>query len=177
MRIDLNEGEIIEMVGNKAYEYERKYHGCAQCTLRSLQECLNLPNGNVIKSATAFCGGIARSGNLCGGLTGGLMAIGLAFGRDVSEMEQGMENPSYIRTREVAFEFYHRFKQEFHGVTCWEVQDKVIGRHFNLNDPEERAAFFTTGAWEAGAEIVSTAAKIAAKIILEAGWDPIRSSK
>ena len=28
-------------VALKAYEYEKIYHGCAQCTLKALQDCFN----------------------------------------------------------------------------------------------------------------------------------------
>jgi len=35
----------------------------------------------IVKLASGFTGGIGRSGSVCGALTGGVMALGLAFGR------------------------------------------------------------------------------------------------
>ena len=50
-----------------------------------MQEKLGLPNGNVFKSASALAAGVARGGETCGALTGGVMAIGLLVGREKIE--------------------------------------------------------------------------------------------
>jgi C_GCAxxG_C_C family probable redox protein len=76
---------LMTKIGEKAYVYERTYHGCSQCVLAALQESLGVGSQDSFKAATALAGGIARMGSTCGALVGGIMGIGLAFGREVLE--------------------------------------------------------------------------------------------
>ena len=81
----MKEGEKEKLFGEiekTAHDYEVKYGGCAQCVLIALQEHLKLGNGEAFKAASAFAGGFANCGETCGALSGGMMAIGLAYGRE-----------------------------------------------------------------------------------------------
>ena len=73
-------------VGEKAYNYERRYHCCSQATLLALQEALGLEDELALKAASSLCGGVALSGNTCGALSAGVMVMGMKHGRgDLSE--------------------------------------------------------------------------------------------
>jgi C_GCAxxG_C_C family probable redox protein len=64
--------------------------------------------------ATGFGGGIARNGDTCGALTGGVIAIGLAIGR--SRPEESRE-PCYS----VVDRFYNEFVRTFGTCRCREL--------------------------------------------------------
>ena len=54
-------------------------------------------NSNLIpKIATGFGGGIAGSGSVCGALVGGVMAIGIKYGRsEVNQIEADQKNKKF----------------------------------------------------------------------------------
>ena len=159
-----DDSKLIEKAGNAAYEYEKTYHGCSQCVLKALQDTLDLGDGLTFKAASALAGGVARMGESCGSLLGGVLAIGLAFGRD--RLEVTSESEGYMKAHRVAGELGNRFKAEFGGTRCWDVQTGVFGRSFDLRDPLEMKAFLEAGGHEKCPEVARKAAELAAEIIL-----------
>ncbi|MBN2565347.1 MAG: C_GCAxxG_C_C family protein [Candidatus Eisenbacteria bacterium] len=71
-------------------------------------------NPAIPKIAYGFAGGIGNSGDVCGAVVGGVMAIGLKLGRGDS-MEGMMQNLG------VAREFRRRFKEEMGETECREL--------------------------------------------------------
>jgi len=88
-----------------------------------------LGNQEAFKAATGFAGGYADIGDICGAPSGGLMAIGLAFGRDKLE-ETGLSE-NYQKVMDLGLKLYNRFKKLFGSVRCYDIQNAVFGRHFN----------------------------------------------
>jgi C_GCAxxG_C_C family probable redox protein len=164
--------KIIKKTGNDAHAYETTYHGCAQCVLKALQENLDLGDDLTFKAASALAGGMARMGEACGSLLGGVLAISLAFGRD--RLEVTSESPAYMRAHKLAGELAERFREELGGIRCWDVQTTLFGRSFDLNNPSEAQAFVEAGGYEKCPEVARKAAELAAEIILrekEAGLE------
>ena len=64
--------------------------------------------------ATGFGGGVARNGDICGALAGGIMSIGLALGRDNSEESR---DPCYPAVDK----FYNDFVKTFGTCRCREL--------------------------------------------------------
>lgn len=158
--------EIAEV----AYNNERVYHGCTQCVLRALQDHLGLGNRESFKAATALGGGVARMGETCGALIGGIMAISLAFGRE--ELEDSLSSPSYARALELGKELCQRFREEIGNTKCRDIQKSLFGRSFNLWEPQEREEFIKAGGYEKCPNVVRAAAELTAEVILEAGYKP-----
>ena len=75
---------------------------------------------DVYKAATGLAGGIGNSGNTCGAITGGVMAMGMFYGREFTNKE----DPEEIQrqTHRMAQALVNRFQQEYGGVTCREIQ-------------------------------------------------------
>ena len=73
----MEESKIVKSkeAREKAYNYEREYHGCSQATLLALQEVLSLEDESIFKSASFLCGGLAFMGKTCGALTAGVMIL------------------------------------------------------------------------------------------------------
>lgn len=156
--------EFLEKIEKTAYEYDKVYHGCSQCTLKAIQEHLNLGNGEAFKAASALAGGIARMGETCGALLGAIMAIGLAYGRE--KLEVTFSSINYQKAMKVAIKLYQKFEEEFGSTKCRDIQKTLFGRSFNLNNPKDLEEFIKINAYEKCAKVVGKTARIAAEIIL-----------
>ena len=162
--------DLAAKIGKTAYEYERAYHGCSQCVLAALQDGFKLGGQESFKAATALAGGIARTGNACGALVGGLMAISLAFGRD--HLEDGATSKGYARAMDLGGELCKRFETAFGSTLCRDIQRSLFGRSFDLRDARERVEFRKAGSFEKCPQVTQRAAELAAQVILEAGFTP-----
>jgi C_GCAxxG_C_C family probable redox protein len=69
---------------------------------------------SIPRIATGFGGGIARNGDTCGAVTGGVVAISLALGRDTSEESRDPCYPAVDR-------FYNDFVRIFGTCKCREL--------------------------------------------------------
>jgi C_GCAxxG_C_C family probable redox protein len=54
-------------------------YNCAQAVLACCGRAYGLPKETAVQVAQAFGGGIGKTGNLCGALTGALMTVGLKW--------------------------------------------------------------------------------------------------
>ncbi|MBD3206734.1 hypothetical protein GF319_10395 [Candidatus Bathyarchaeota archaeon] len=141
----MNHGEI----GRKALEYD-KYSGCSQSVLLALQEAYDMFDMEAFKAATVLSGGIARRGETCGALVGGLLALGQAAGREDIEDTQ-----AYRDAMKPANEICERFKlrvqdafkseKSLESTLCRDIQRIIYGRAFDLNDKEDYKAFLEAG--------------------------------
>lgn len=108
----------------KAAAYFTQGYNCAESVLMTMQEAWNI--GPITpKIATAFGGGIGRSGSVCGSVNGAILAINLKYGRSNSD-----EDKEYAY--DLANEFIKRFKNEFKSEICYELIQ------CDLRDPEDR---------------------------------------
>jgi len=110
----------------KAVEYFSGNYNCAQSVLLAMQEYYGIPSGGLIpKIATPFGGGIGRCGSLCGALTGAVLAIGLKYGTETTNLKE--KEKSYKLARKL----YERFVKAWGTPFCREL----IG--YDLNDPKQ----------------------------------------
>ncbi|MCS7132173.1 MAG: C-GCAxxG-C-C family protein [Aigarchaeota archaeon] len=145
-----------------------EFHGCAQMTLKALQEVFGLTDIEVFKAASPLSGGVARSGEVCGALLGALLCVGVIFGR--SRLERTDMSEDYSRSMEVATRIYDEFKDEFGTSICREIHKRLFDRVYNLRDEKDVKEFIESGAWNKCAEVMSKAAEIAARNIIKAGY-------
>ncbi len=71
--------------------------------------------------ATPFGGGIAERGDICGALAGGLMAVGLKYGR------VGLDESQATAWR-LAGEYYDRFKDAFSATSCLDIHGPIYNK-------------------------------------------------
>jgi C_GCAxxG_C_C family probable redox protein len=107
---------------------ERKGH-CAQAVFATYGE--HLGSGKVdfetcMKISSAFSGGVAHTGNICGAVNGGLMALGLKHGG----------SPMEARVNEAAVLFMDEFKALNGTIVCRKLID-----HDLLTDDDVKHAF------------------------------------
>ena len=95
---------------------------CAESTVAALAHFLRFESPNIPRMATGFGGGMGRSKNLYGAVTGAVIAFGLLAGRD---------QPS--NTKDFCYhavaEFLAEFVQRFGSVNCFELTG------LDFNDP------------------------------------------
>ena len=140
---------IVEEIREKAHEYDQ-HSGCSQSVLLALQEGLDIGCEDSFRSATVLSGGVARRGETCGALLGGLMALGMVCGRSRIEDTQSYFSAVAVAD-EICNEFQKRMEEEFgfteplESTLCAEIQTRIYGRSFDIRDPEERDAFLAAG--------------------------------
>ena len=153
--------KLLDRVAWAAYYNDRVYEGCTRSVLQALQSHLHLENGGAIKASTALAAGVARMGETCGALTGGIMAIGLVLGREELEDIQ-----AYRNSMQASYEMYNRFREEVGSSLCFEIHKKLLGRSFDFKIDEEAEEWYKAGGLEKCPMVCAIAARIAADIIL-----------
>ena len=138
-----------------------KSRNCAQTSFVILQEQFDLDGDTVLKALTAFPG-IALRCETCGAVTGSLMALGLIFGREELDDEQGFQIAVTI-----ARTFCQRFEKELGSTMCGSIQESKFGRRFDLLDPEHLAAWEAANPIDKCSVVVGAGVRIAAEIINE----------
>jgi C_GCAxxG_C_C family probable redox protein len=163
----------VKKIGEKALEYD-KYSGCSQSVLLAIQEAFNIGNMESFKAATVLSGGVARKGETCGALLGGLMALGLVIGReDIKDTQKYRD--AMIPSEEIIVNFQSRlqqvfgFKKPLNNTICRDIQRLIYGESFDLTDPVSYKAFLDAGGHgDNGCPLVcSIAAEVTAEKIIE----------
>ena len=86
---------------------------CSQAVFSTLAEPLGFDRSLALKIASPFGGGIGRTGETCGAVSGALMALGLQSG--YSEPDPQAKERVYALARE----YMHRFRN---GMDRWPVR-------------------------------------------------------
>lgn len=165
----------IQEIGRKALEYD-KYSGCSQSVLLALQEAFNIGNMESFKAATVLSGGVARKGETCGALLGGLLALGLVIGREDIKDTQ-VYRDAMVPSDEIIKGFQARLKETFgfteplNSTICRDIQRRIYGQGFDLTDPVSYKAFLDAGGHgDEGCPLVcSVAAMVTAEKLVELG--------
>lgn len=127
-----------EQAYDKAMQYELDYGCCPQCVLATLQETVGIIDDQTIKASHGLSGGGGLMGHgACGALTGGLMALSVKRGRDRNKLDKGR----FINNFKKGKELVERFREEFGGVTCEELQKQFTGRTYDMWDEGEYKKF------------------------------------
>jgi C_GCAxxG_C_C family probable redox protein len=124
-----NDNELVNQARNRAEEYYREgEYYCSEAIVATINDLLGeeLPP-EIVKLASGFPVGIGASKCLCGAVSGGVMALGLKYGRT----EPGAEMPKSF-PRNAAL---HDYIKEEYGSTCC----RVLTGEFEEFDSPERA--------------------------------------
>ncbi len=165
----------IEEIGKKALEYD-KYSGCSQSVLLALQEAFDIGDHESFKAATVLSGGVARKGETCGALLGGLLALGLVVGReDITETQKYRD--AMVPSDQIIKEFQKRLQETFgfdeplENTICRDIQKRIYGESYDLTDPVSYKAFLDAGGHgnEGCPLVCGVAAMVTAEKLLELG--------
>ena len=89
---------------------------CSEAVLIAMAEYMRVTSELIPKIATGFGGGIASSGSVCGALVGGVMAIGIKYGR--SEVTQIKADQ---KTKNLVQRFIQQFKKVAGSTLCYDI--------------------------------------------------------
>jgi C_GCAxxG_C_C family probable redox protein len=125
-------------LAKKAYDLASKYYlvhgGCPQCVLMAVKETIGFVTDDLIKASHPLSGGVSLHGKgTCGALTGGLLALGSKYGRDLAKA-------SHIKTKkslEMGKELIERHEKELGSFTCYGFQKQIHNKTFDMWNPEE----------------------------------------
>lgn len=155
--------KILDRVQQRGEEYNFLARNCAKSTALAVMEEFGLGNLEIVKALSPFPG-FGGTGWMCGGVTGGLIALGLYFGSD-----DLLDYESVDKTIGAARLFMPRFEETVGSVVCPKIQEDVIfGRYIDPAASQENMEVF---AKEKGFEKCSLlpgiGARLAAGIIID----------
>jgi len=163
----------VREIGRRALEYD-KYSGCSQSVLLALQEAFGIGNHESFKAATVMSGGVARKGETCGALIGGLLALGLVVGReDITDTQTYRDamvpSDEIIRAFQKRLQMTFGFDEPLDNTICRDIQKRIYGVSFDLTDPVSYKAFLDAGGHgDEGCPLVcAVAAEVTAEKLLE----------
>ncbi|MDD5247720.1 MAG: C-GCAxxG-C-C family protein [Rhodocyclaceae bacterium] len=136
------ESDATKTLGEQAYEkalkYELDYGCCPQCVLAAVQETVGVIDDQTIKASHGLSGGGGLLGEgICGALSGGLLALSAKYGRERDKFDKGRNINNFKKARELT----ERFRDEFGGVTCRELQYQFTGLTYDMWDAAQYQAF------------------------------------
>ncbi len=106
---------------------------CSQAVFGAYAVDLGLPEAPALRLSQPFGGGIAKSGDWCGAVTGAFLVIGLKHGRDRAE-----DTAAKDRTYALVQEFTRRFEAKNGHVLCRDLLGCEIGTAEGQRIIEER---------------------------------------
>jgi len=104
--------------------YQQGYN-CSQAVYATFAERLGEDRATALKIASGFGGGIGRTGNVCGAVSGAIMALGLKHG--FTEGSPQAKADMYARAQE----FMNAFTAQYGALACREL----LG--YDISIPEE----------------------------------------
>jgi len=164
--------ELAERAYSSGFEYEKRYHGCAQCVIAALQDVLELRDeagDAVFKAATSLEGGVGCEGDgHCGAYSGAVMIFGHVLGRERDDLADPAGTRR--RTNALAQTLHGRFIERYGTVICQGIHRNLFGRPYYLRDSTELDKFREAGAHvDQCTAVVGRAARWAVEILGEAG--------
>ena len=142
---------------DRAASLFRDGFSCSQAVLAAMGARRGLDRELALRLASALGGGMSRSGDTCGAVSGALMAIGLEHGR-VSVDDREAKGRCY----DVGEEFLRRFRAREGATTCRDL----LG--YDLSKPDEGEKARQEGLFASVCpRLVVTAAEVAEKLLAE----------
>jgi C_GCAxxG_C_C family probable redox protein len=163
---NMNREEVLKKAYDTAFAYEREYGNCPQAILATMYDLFGIGGDDAFKSGTGLAGGGALAGDgTCGALVGGIMALGLVFGRDRDGYTSGKRAGKAYKAAKI---LHDKFVEEFGGVVCRDVQKSIFGRSFDLLKRDDYRKFEEMGGHsDKCTDVVGKVAMWVADIILD----------
>lgn len=120
--------EIIDKVRKIAEgDFDRGEFFCSESVVHTINQLLGSPMPHEItKLASGFPVGLGKSGCLCGAVSGGEIALGIAYGRNHGE-------PMNEKMFPLAAQLHNDIKEKYGSNCCW-----VLVRDFEFTSPERK---------------------------------------
>ena len=107
-------------IGEKAADFHGGGYNCCQCVLKACKDYYpELDDNMLARIASGFGGGVC-CGEICGALTGGVMAIGLCSRFNEKDSETVLASKAKIK--EIIGSYNDDFKNHFGSLLCSELK-------------------------------------------------------
>lgn len=145
-------------MGKTAETAEKRFiegFSCSQSVFSAFAEAEGIELETALRIASSFGAGMAKMGDTCGALTGGMMVLGLKFGRTVADDTETKE-----KNYRLVHEFVERFNKQFDSCTCRDLlgfdpgTPEASQRFANEPELEKRCAGFVREAAEILEDII-----------------------
>jgi hypothetical protein len=145
--------QIIKRAAELGIAYEKKYQGCCQCTFTAIVDALRWGGLELIPKdmeealfpgLSLLSGGAAMTTDgSCGGLSAGILAIGLAMGisREMQEDDRSTRRLGYGAAWNGIVDKYY---EKYGSLICKDVQRKRFGKVWDLRIHEMSKEFVKT---------------------------------
>jgi C_GCAxxG_C_C family probable redox protein len=104
-----------EEIGKEAIELFRDGYICAEAVSKVVLDQFKFDSNKICGVATGFGGGIAKQGQTCGALTGGIISIGAVI-------NDGFRRPDQEEIKEVVYQnvqdLFQNFEEKFGSTIC-----------------------------------------------------------
>ena len=145
---------IPEQVAQRSAELFNQGLCCAESVLQAIAESPGIQSELIPKIATGLCGGISRSGGICGAVSGGVLAINMITGRQRPK-DPREENNGLVR------QYLAECEARFGSTNC----EKLLG--CRLDTPEGQQCFKEHNLREKCAGFTREAARLASTVLSE----------
>jgi C_GCAxxG_C_C family probable redox protein len=139
-------------VAQRSEELFRSGLCCSESVLQAVAESRDIKSDLIPRIATGLCGGMGRTGGICGAVSGGVLAISLVTGRNTAQ-EPREENHRLVQL------FLRQCEAKFGSTNC----EQLIG--CRLDTPEGHQFFVDHNLREKCAGFVGEAARMAAELL------------
>lgn len=119
-----------------ASEHFDQHYSCSQSVFSAFAPRFGLTDEQALKLASPFGGGVAHQGNVCGAVTGALMALGLARGNAAVDKKD--------ETYRIADDFLERFRERHGTLLCRELIGHDISTPDGLQNARATGVFKST---------------------------------
>lgn len=106
-------------------------YNCAQAVFYAFCDDLQIDKDTALRIACGFGAGMGRKEEVCGAVSGGIMVLGLKYGRGENE-DRSFTEQTYLKTRELM----DRFAEKYGTFICRELLEGC-----ELLTPEGQKAF------------------------------------
>ncbi len=107
-------------VKDRAIEYHNNGFNCAQSVLAACSDYYDLDEKTVLAISAGFGGGM-RSGEICGAISGAVMAEGLAF-----PFNDADNTAAKMKIATLAAETVNTAKKQYGCVRCFELKSNAV---------------------------------------------------
>ncbi len=135
---------MSEPASKRSLELFKSGFYCAESVLQAIAESQGIHSDLIPRIASGFCSGVARTGGMCGAVSGAILSIGLVAGRNLPA--ESIE-PSYALTQKMI----RLFESEYGTVNCrqligCDLATEAGQRYFMENNLMERCYQYTEAA-------------------------------
>lgn len=113
--------------------------------------------------------GLGTRGETCGTVSGGIMFLGVLYGRDGTTKPplSYEENRKFVEKMAIATEYGDRYMEEKKSTLCRDIHTDIMGKQYEFREFDKLMEFYNAGANTKCQEVVEFAIRLVCDLILD----------